>query len=115
MLNPFASPWRPAVEMMPAPAAQRPGVTPRPEERPEARAEPAAAGDYPVKFETAVAALEKQLLEAALAAEKGHQRKAADRLGLSYHQMRGLLRKYGYGRGADAADPGPLSDGPLEG
>ena len=115
MLDPFASPWRPAIEMMPAPAAERLGVAPRPEERPEARAEPAAASDHPVKFEAAVAALEKQLLEAALAAEKGHQRKAADRLGLSYHQMRGLLRKYGYGRGADAADPGSLSDGPLEG
>ncbi len=119
MLDPFASPWRPAVEMVPAPATERLGVTPRPEERPEerpeARAEPAAASDHPVKFEEAVAALEKQLLEAALAAEKGHQRKAADRLGLSYHQMRGLLRKYGYGRGADPADPSSLSDGPLEG
>jgi hypothetical protein len=30
--------------------------------------------------------------------------KAADRLGLSYHQMRGLLRKYGYGRKGDGAE-----------
>ena len=119
MLDPFASPWRPAVEMTPgAPQPQRAAVTASVEERVEVKAEltAPAAGSFasssasPVKFEEAVQALEKQLLEAALAAEKGHQRKAADRLGLSYHQMRGLLRKYGYGRNGDLSETQPAAD-----
>jgi psp operon transcriptional activator len=118
MLDPFASPWRPAVEMTPgAPQPQRAVVTASVEERVEVKAEltaPAASSSAsPVKFEEAVQALEKQLLEAALAAEKGHQRKAADRLGLSYHQMRGLLRKYGYGRNGDLSETQPPADPPT--
>jgi psp operon transcriptional activator len=58
--------------------------------------EPDSAG--PVDFNECIAALEKKLIEAALTTCRGHQRKAADHLGLSYHQMRGLLRKYNYGR-----------------
>jgi psp operon transcriptional activator len=92
-------------------------VTASVEERVEVKAEltaPAASSSAsPVKFEEAVQALEKQLLEAALAAEKGHQRKAADRLGLSYHQMRGLLRKYGYGRNGDLSETQPPADPPT--
>jgi psp operon transcriptional activator len=114
MLDPFASPWRPAVEMTPS-AAQpsRAAVTAQVDEPVGARAETAPPLDGAMKFEEAVQALEKQLLEAALAAEKGHQRKAADRLGLSYHQMRGLLRKYGYGRNGEFAEAQPLADPPA--
>ena len=39
--------------------------------------------------------LEKHLLEEALAAHSHHQRKTAQALGLSYNQMRGLVRKHG--------------------
>jgi psp operon transcriptional activator len=122
MLDPFASPWRPAAEMAQgAPQPQRAAATASVEERVEVKAEltaPAANSSAsspvsPVKFEEAVQALEKQLLEAALAAEKGHQRKAADRLGLSYHQMRGLLRKYGYGRHGDLSETQPPTDPPT--
>ncbi|MBI1359183.1 MAG: phage shock protein operon transcriptional activator [Alphaproteobacteria bacterium] len=97
MLDPFASPWRPAAEV--ATSARRPSPLPAPTPAPAASP---AADDAPVDFHDAVQALERRLLETALAAENGHQRKAAERLGLSYHQMRGLLRKYGYGR-----DSGP--------
>lgn len=41
-----------------------------------------------------VAALELNRLQAALRAAGFHQRKAAQLLGLSYHQLRGYLRKY---------------------
>ena len=34
------------------------------------------------------------LLTAALTQSKFNQRKAADMLGLSYHQLRGMIRKY---------------------
>ena len=42
----------------------------------------------------AVAELEIRLLRQALKESRFHQRKAADLLGLSYDQLRGLLRKY---------------------
>ena len=75
----------------PAPATAAPAAAPA-----------AAAG--PIDFDTAVRTFERNLLESALASANGHQRKAADKLGLSYHQMRGLLRKYGYGREGAAGE-----------
>jgi psp operon transcriptional activator len=45
-------------------------------------------------FSDAVRAFETQLLQQALAAAQYNQRKAAQRLGLTYHQFRGLYRKY---------------------
>ena len=46
-------------------------------------------------FRQAVQELEIGLLRQALKQAKYNQRKAAERLGLSYHQFRGLCRKYG--------------------
>jgi psp operon transcriptional activator len=65
-----------------------------------------------VDFNGVVSELEKKLIEAALETCRGHQKKAAEHLGLSYHQMRGLLRKYGYGReGAPSGtEGGPDAD-----
>jgi psp operon transcriptional activator len=95
MLDPFNSPWRPAKEMTAAPAAPRP----QPEPVPAAPSSPAiATPSGPIAFNDVVAELEKRLIEAALEICGNHQKKAAEHLGLSYHQMRGLLRKYGYGR-----------------
>ena len=37
---------------------------------------------------------EKDLLEQALLKTHHHQRKAADELGITYHQFRGLLKKH---------------------
>jgi psp operon transcriptional activator len=72
--DPFESPWRIGVE-----------------------ASPGCAGDDPaaVDLKEAVAALERRLAQEALAANEHHQGRAADALGLSYHQFRGLLRKHG--------------------
>jgi psp operon transcriptional activator len=101
LLDPFNSPWRPPrdlSEMPPLPAAQ-PVRAAQGGEVIEAAALPtpdAAAG--PVNFNETIEALEKKLIESALSYCRGHQKKAAERLGLSYHQMRGLLRKYGFGR-----------------
>ena len=38
--------------------------------------------------------LELTLIQQALETHRGHQQRSADSLGLSYHQMRALLRKY---------------------
>ena len=37
-------------------------------------------------------------IEDALAASRHNQRKAAELLGVTYHQLRGLLKKHEYGR-----------------
>ena len=48
----------------------------------------------PVDLKTRLGDLERELLEAALERARYNQRVAADLLGLSYHQLRGKIRKY---------------------
>ena len=99
LLDPFSSPWRPPKDLSEG-VAKPPPAPPAAVKVLDVKSLPAAAeeAEGPVDFNTCVAALEKKLIESALAHCRGHQKKAAERLGLSYHQMRGLLRKYGYGR-----------------
>lgn len=90
VLDPFDSPWRPA---SPAAAGKQ-------------RVSPASAGRIPntpitpVDFTAQVALLEMQLIDEALNMSQGHQGRAADMLGLTYHQFRGLLKKHDYGKKA---------------
>jgi psp operon transcriptional activator len=75
--DPFSSPYRPQTAVVPgqqAPAESRPR--------------------FPLDFGKAVAAHEIGLIRAALEDARFNQRKAAQRLALTYHQFRGLLRKY---------------------
>jgi psp operon transcriptional activator len=77
--DPFASPWRPdsaegAREALPDPAREA------------------------IDLRAWLDAQERRITEAALAASGGHQGRAAGRLGLSYDQLRGILRKHGIGR-----------------
>jgi len=46
-------------------------------------------------FQTRIMTFERRLIDEALNHHDHHQGKAADYLGLSYHQFRGLLRKHG--------------------
>jgi psp operon transcriptional activator len=108
LLDPFASPWRPPKDLSdgvprqaPIPAQQAFVAV----DTLEVTASIESAGATPASFNETIEALEKKLIEAALEHCRGHQKKAAEHLGLSYHQMRGLLRKYGYGR--DGADETP--------
>ena len=102
-LDPFASPWRPAASLTAAPEAD-PGVGAAPPNAP-----PPPVLDIP--FEDQIRLFETSLIDTALSAHEGHQGKAAKSLGLSYHQFRGLLKKYGYGKGA--AKPAAQGDGPI--
>ena len=115
LLDPFHSPWRPPKDLSEPVKPLSP--SPRSEVAPaviEAKTLPAPdAGAGPVDFNECIAALEKKLIETALEHCRGHQRKAADHLGLSYHQMRGLLRKYGYGREAGAEESSPPPPEPV--
>lgn len=88
-LDPFDSPWRPART-----AAKEHALSPSTSSL-GGRPEPIG---IPVNFEAAVSAYEMQILDDALAAHEGHQGKTADALGLTYHQLRGLLKKHGYGK-----------------
>lgn len=86
-LDPFASPFRPPADLKDQPdtpiEAARPS-TPKPE--------------LGLPFEEQTKLFETALIDTALAAHDGHQGKAADSLGLTYHQFRGLLRKHDYGK-----------------
>ncbi|MEM7327468.1 MAG: helix-turn-helix domain-containing protein, partial [Pseudomonadota bacterium] len=97
-LDPFESPWRPAGRQEAPVPTTRPdhSVTPAP---------PPPVLDIP--FEDQVRLFETSLVDTALSAFEGHQGKAAKSLGLSYHQFRGLLKKYGYGKGASKPEPEP--------
>lgn len=75
--DPFASPF-----------------TPLPQDSPPAPA-PAAPLAPGQPFKEAVADYERRLLRQALIAARFNQRQAAELLGLTYHQLRGLLRKHG--------------------
>ena len=104
LLDPFNSPWRPPRDLS-GPVAAPPVATIVPEAVAVETRNPAAPPESgPVDLNALVSELEKRMIDAALEACRGHQRKAADHLGLSYHQMRGLLRKYGYGRDAAGGD-----------
>lgn len=84
VIDPFASPW--AGESSPAEqpmAKSAPLATPRADGLASAR-----------PLRERVESYERELVTAALQAQGYHQRRAAEALGLSYDQLRGLLRKY---------------------
>jgi psp operon transcriptional activator len=79
--DPFDSPFRPR-------DIRRPGTT---------RAETAPTGRrhvLPVNLKERLSSLEKDLIEAALQRSKFNQRVAANLLDLTYHQLRGKIRKH---------------------
>jgi psp operon transcriptional activator len=87
-LDPFASPWRPSG----APEKQS-------KDRPQnGLVEPPDFWTVAGGFPEAVRLYELRLLDAALARSGGHQGRAAEALGLTYHQLRGLLKKHGYAK-----------------
>ncbi|MEQ9506691.1 MAG: phage shock protein operon transcriptional activator [Hyphomonas sp.] len=85
-LDPFASPWRPA------PPVEKESIN-RPQNTPVDTPDLWTVGG---SFEEAVNIYEQRLIDAALARSGGHQGKAAEALGLTYHQLRGLVKKHGY-------------------
>ncbi|MGY3901150.1 phage shock protein operon transcriptional activator [Aeromonas lusitana] len=84
VLNPFDSPWRPRAQTRVSPLA--PAET---EAVNEQQTQP-----LPLDLKQAVAQFEINLLKQAMQQSQYNQRKAAQLLALSYHQFRGMLRKY---------------------
>ena len=63
--------------------------------RPDAPAREKRSEADDLDFKSRVMTFERRLIDEAMLATKDHQGQAAERLGLSYHQFRGLLRKHG--------------------
>ncbi len=82
VINPFDSPWRPGAksnQQLPEGSGEAPIAT---------------AMSLPLELKQAVAEFEINLLKQAMQQSQYNQRKAAQLLALSYHQFRGMLRKY---------------------
>lgn len=86
-LDPFDSPYRLKAAALPAVAAAS--------ARAASEAPASAAWQFPMEHKTHLAEYEVSLLRAALEKAQHKQTRAAELLGLNYHQFRGLLRKYG--------------------
>ncbi|MNK53687.1 Psp operon transcriptional activator [compost metagenome] len=82
VINPFDSPWRPRTGS-PSPVASEATSASGPQ-----------AMSLPLDLKGAVAEYEINLLKQAMQQSQYNQRKAAQLLTLSYHQFRGMLRKY---------------------
>ena len=80
VINPFQSPW----EEPAAAPAKGPGDTVEPKTAPP-----------PVSFSKQMDTIEKDLVQRALSEQGNNQRLTASALGLSYDQLRGLVRKHG--------------------
>lgn len=77
-LDPFASPYRPIENTEPSKASNK-----------------AANTNFPLDLKEQIKEIEIDLIERAMEYAKHNQRKAAEGLGLTYHQFRGYLKKYG--------------------
>jgi psp operon transcriptional activator len=90
LFDPFQSPWRPTGRRVPESAAE--SVAPAPS-LPAAQ-NPDCAPQLPADFRAEIERIEVEWLQAAMQQARFNQRKAAELLSLSYHQLRGYLRKY---------------------
>ena len=87
--NPFESPWRPQPKLPVVESQAAPAVAVI-SEPPQSSVVPTLPADFRAEIEC----IEKIWLEEAMRQAKFNQRRAAELLGLSYHQLRGYLRKY---------------------
>ncbi len=85
----FDSPYRPRKDAAPA----------------EDNGEPSRPLELPLDFKDRVTAFEIELIEQAMLEAKHNQRKAAELLQLTYHQLRGYLKKYQLLGNSDSAEP----------
>lgn len=91
VFDPFARPGRDAATTPPDPLPPpRTASTAAHPAAPDATTGPPPAGT----LRDAIARVEIAMLRQALAECRHHQRRAAERLGLTYHQFRGLYRKH---------------------
>lgn len=88
VFDPFASPWRPTTTRLTA--SPGPAAAPEPPAAPAPAATP--VGHY--DFVEHMTRLERDMLKRALEANAHHQKKTAEFLSMTYHQLRNYLRKH---------------------
>lgn len=104
-LDPFASPYRPKTRVKtrerqlplvtPTTVASTPQVVPTLESEAVANNDPAMNSfNFPLDFKEQTEKYEMDLIQQALSNSQYNQKKTAELLGLSYHQLRGILKKY---------------------
>ena len=100
VIDPFASPYRPTNRVKTL-ARQQPFANPEPCTMKDATSPTTTqslslttAPHFPLDFKIHCESLEVNLLKQALEAGQYNQKKTAELLGLSYHQLRGILKKY---------------------
>jgi psp operon transcriptional activator len=91
VFDPFSSPYRPATSINKPMRV----VNQSTDNRPQAAAiNELVTSDLPLCFKSACANFEMTLIKQALQQSGHRQNKAAQLLGITYHQLRGLLKKY---------------------
>ena len=100
-LDAFASPYRPSTTKpatIPAPSSPAPSSKPTEQPDEETPAAPATSSggtfSLPLDLRDELKRHEIALIEQGMEEARFNQRKAAELLGLTYHQLRGLLKKY---------------------
>jgi len=87
LFDPFDSPYRPSSAFEEAPGQEPALLSPT-------KSGEMPSGASPLDLRAELAALEKRLLEEAMAANRHNQRETAKHLGLSYDQLRNALKKH---------------------
>ncbi|MEZ9197276.1 phage shock protein operon transcriptional activator [Shewanella sp. 10N.286.54.B9] len=97
ILDPFASPYRPTTRVKTKERQQladTPAASVSPEPSTESSSNIGESLHFPIDFKTHCEDNEVNILKQALEAGQFNQKKTAELLGLSYHQLRGILKKY---------------------
>ncbi len=108
IFDPFASPWRPA-----DPPAGDDEAAPHRAVQEKRSGSPSPIA-LPCALKTEIARIEREAVLAALEQARYHQRHAARLLGLSYEQLRHLLRKHGLAGRGGTGSPAKGAKGKVE-
>lgn len=96
ILDPFASPYRPTTRVKTVSRQQTPAAMNEAHTEPVAATQPVESTvlEFPMDLKQQCEQFEIDLLQKALENFQFNQKKTAEQLGLSYHQLRGILKKY---------------------
>jgi psp operon transcriptional activator len=95
IIDPFESPFGETATTSPPPARDTLDQTPEDKDQAATSTPASPEAETPLNLRERVDAYERSLLESTLAEQDYNQRRSAEALGLSYDQIRGLVRKHG--------------------
>ncbi|WP_340677280.1 phage shock protein operon transcriptional activator [Paraglaciecola sp.] len=112
VLDPFESAFRPKgriktqdrITVPSSPSIAAPMISEIPKETDRAQSKSEVTHEFPVDLKELSQNFEIDLINKALADSQFNQKKTADKLGLTYHQLRGYLKKYNLLESADEDD-----------